>query len=71
MKHVAIVVDWFGPYTSVKDAACAARKDDTASLYLVVGKVKHQKGKRINSRINREQDRPNLLCFAFGSIEHQ
>ena len=43
MKHIAIVVDWFGPYSSVKDAAKKARNHYEAGLYLVVGKVKHQK----------------------------
>lgn len=43
MKHVAIVVDWFGPYGSVTEAAKVARSDYSAGLYVVVGKRKHQK----------------------------
>lgn len=43
MKHIAVVVDWFGPYLNVKAAASKARSEYDAGLYLVIGKIRHQK----------------------------
>jgi hypothetical protein len=42
-KHIAIVVDWFGPYTTIKAASEAAKADFRAGLYMCIGKVAHQK----------------------------
>jgi hypothetical protein len=44
-KHLTITVDWFGPYTSVEEAATAAKEDFEDGLYLVAGKRKSQHGK--------------------------
>lgn len=44
-KHLTITVDWFGPYTSVEEAAAAAKEDFEDGLYLVAGKRKSQHGK--------------------------
>ena len=41
-KHVAIVVDWFGPY-DYGDAFSAACEDFQGGLYMGIGKIKHQK----------------------------
>lgn len=41
-KHVAIVVDWFGPYDLVS-AKKAAKEDFENGLYLLIGKAKYQK----------------------------
>ncbi len=44
MNHIALVVDWYGPYT-YKDARIAAKNDFSDGLYLVTGKIKHQKAR--------------------------
>lgn len=41
MKHIALVVDWYGPYSY--EGAQNASDDFAAGLYMVFGKVKHQK----------------------------
>ena len=41
-KHVAIVVDWFGPY-DLESAKKAAKEDFENGLYMLVGKTKYQK----------------------------
>ena len=41
-KHVAIVVDWFGPY-DLESAKKAAKENFENGLYLLVGKAKYQK----------------------------
>jgi len=43
MKHVAIVVDWYGPY-AVKNALMAAKYDYDKGLYLFIGKRRYQHG---------------------------
>ncbi len=43
MKHLAVVVDWYGPYT-LDEAKLSARLDYESGLYLGIGKLKHQKG---------------------------
>ena len=42
MKHLAVVVDWYGPY-SAEEAEKSARLDYESGLYLGIGKLKHQK----------------------------
>ena len=41
-KHVAIVVDWFGPYDR-EGAVAAARRDFGSGMYMCIGKHKYQK----------------------------
>jgi len=41
-KHIAIVVDWYGPY-SLNEAIKVSRKDFGEGLYLLIGKTKYQK----------------------------
>ena len=43
MKHLAIVIDWYNPYT-VKTALSAARYDYDSGLYIGVGKRRYQHG---------------------------
>ena len=43
MKHLAVVVDWYGPY-AVKDALKAARYDYNSGLYIGIGKRHYQHG---------------------------
>ncbi|WP_327210016.1 hypothetical protein [Rhizobium leguminosarum] len=38
-KHLMIAVDWFGPYSSVREANEAAKPWDWPGLYMLVGKV--------------------------------
>lgn len=42
MKHLAIVVDWFGPYNR-DEARSSARLDYKSGLYLCLGKIRHQR----------------------------
>jgi hypothetical protein len=42
MKHLAVVVDWYGPY-SPDEAKVSSRIDYDSGLYLGIGKRKHQK----------------------------
>ena len=44
MKHVTVVIDWYGPYSSIPEARKAARNDYGDGLYMAVGKIKHQRG---------------------------
>lgn len=41
-KHIAIVVDWFGPF-SFEQARAIARAHFADGLYMLIGKVKYQK----------------------------
>lgn len=41
-KHVAIVVDWYGPY-SIENARKVAKEHFSAGLYCGIGKIKYQK----------------------------
>ena len=45
MTHVAIIVDWSGPYMSISEAKAAAR-DYEDGLYMAIGKKKYQKKPR-------------------------
>jgi len=39
-KHLTITVDWVRPYTSVEEAAAAAKEDFEDGLYLVETRVR-------------------------------
>ena len=41
-KHVAIIIDWYGPY-SLSDAKEVARENFGAGAYVALGKRRHQK----------------------------
>jgi hypothetical protein len=41
-RHIAIVVDWFGPF-GFEEARAIARADFADGLYMLIGKVKYQK----------------------------
>jgi hypothetical protein len=41
-KHVAIITDWYGPY-SLSDAKGVARENFGAGAYVAFGKRRHQK----------------------------
>lgn len=41
--HVAVVIDWFGPFKGIQEANEAAEENLTEGLYLFIGKAKHQK----------------------------
>jgi len=47
MKHVAIIVDWYGPYEDRRDAARAARDFAGPGLYLAAGKCAYERIRRI------------------------
>lgn len=42
MSHISIAVDWYGPYCT-ETAKTAAKEDFSDGLYMLIGKVKHQK----------------------------
>ena len=46
MKHLAVVVDWYGPYTP-EEARASSRIDYESGLYLGIGKRKHQKSSAV------------------------
>ncbi|MBB3164666.1 hypothetical protein FHS25_005169 [Rhizobium laguerreae] len=46
LKHLMIAVDWFGPYSSVKEARDAARPYDWPGLYMLIGKVGEEEASR-------------------------
>ncbi|MCB1565302.1 MAG: hypothetical protein KDI78_06670 [Xanthomonadales bacterium] len=68
-KHLAIVVDWYGPYTP-EQAIAAAAEDFESGLYLGIGKIKHQKAaatpqyvglsKNIASRLRNHSKLPDI-----------
>ncbi|SRR6266481_1145496 len=44
MRHFAIIIDWYGPY-SVSEAIRASKNDGYSSgLYLGIGKQRHERG---------------------------
>jgi hypothetical protein len=43
MKHLIIVVNWYGPYT-LSQAISVAKEDYRDGLYLAIGKLAHQRG---------------------------
>jgi hypothetical protein len=46
-KPIAIVIDWFGPYQQLDEAKSAARKDYDDGLYMLIGKQKYEKKRRL------------------------
>lgn len=69
MKHVAVDVDWYGPYVSVKEAAQKARGYYGAGLYLVIGKVRHQKNSSCPQYIGIARELANRLYTSAGIKE--
>jgi len=74
-KQIAIVVDWYGPY-SIDEAIRVSNSDFGEGLYLLIGKKKHQKStlsmqyigiaKNLFNRINNRHHKiPELsqACF--------
>ena len=65
MKHVAIVIDWFGPYKSIEEAKIAMNSDYVDGLYMAIGKTAYQRGKptlqyvgiskNLKTRVNNKQ----------------
>ncbi len=47
MKHIAIIVDWYGPYADRRDAGRAARDFAGPGLYLAAGKCIYERTRRI------------------------
>lgn len=44
MKHLAVVIDWYGPY-SVAEALTASKRDGYSSgLYVGIGKLRYERG---------------------------
>jgi len=46
-KQIVAIVDWYGPYRSLKEARSAARSDYGEGLYMLLGRKKNQKKTRI------------------------
>jgi hypothetical protein len=41
--HIAVVIDWYGPYHGIQEAKKAAKSDWVDGFYLLIGKEKYQK----------------------------
>jgi len=41
--HIAVVIDWYGPYRGIHEARKGAKSDYEEGLYLFIGKQKNQK----------------------------
>ena len=69
MKHLAVVVDWYGPY-SVEEALQAATYEYGSGLYVGIGKCRYERGssrpqyiglsKNLASRIANHQKLPEI-----------
>jgi len=44
-NHIAVVIDWFGPYKGIQEANKVAQNDFEGGLYLFIGRKKHQKSR--------------------------
>lgn len=42
-NQIAVIIDWYGPYSTLKSARRAARQDYGEGLYMLIGKTKNQK----------------------------
>ena len=47
MKHIAIIVDWYGPYASRQSAIVASRDFAGPGLYLAAGKRPYERSRKI------------------------
>lgn len=61
MSHVALIVDWYGPY-SYEKAKTSAKNDFCDGLYMVIGKTKHQKASTAIQYIGVAKDLCSRLC---------
>jgi hypothetical protein len=72
MRQIAIVIDWFGPY-SLETAKKMAREEFDSGLYMVIGKQKYQKSNAKLQYIGIATWLENRLCYAHETlckIEH-
>jgi hypothetical protein len=71
VKHLIVVVDWYGPY-KYQEAIVLAKSEYGDGLYLCVGKTKHQRGssvlqyvgitgKELGSRVNANHHKLTLV----------
>ncbi|MBI5189776.1 MAG: hypothetical protein HZA22_03755 [Nitrospirae bacterium] len=67
-KHLAIVVDWFGPYT-LEAATKAAKGQFDSGLYMVIGKKKNQKSESKLQYIGIANDLSSRVCSSHECIE--
>ena len=69
-KHVAIIIDWYGPY-SLTDAKRVAKESFGAGVYVALGKLKHKRGpslfqyigisSNLTQRIKADHDKLSLI----------
>ena len=69
-KHVAIIIDWYGPYT-LTDAKKVAKESFGTGVYVALGKQKYKKGpslfqyigisSNLAKRINEDHDKLALI----------
>jgi len=64
MNHIAIVIDWFGPYRGLEEARAALKKDYEDGLYVGIGKVKHQKGRARIQYVGISKELLSRVCNA-------
>ena len=43
-KQLAVIVDWYGPYNTLKEANMAAGDEYKDGLYMVIGRQRYQRG---------------------------
>ncbi|GHV00994.1 hypothetical protein AGMMS49521_0200 [Campylobacterota bacterium] len=44
MNHIAIIINWFGPYQNIEEAQTVSAKDFSDGLYLAIGRTPYQRG---------------------------
>lgn len=67
MAHIAIVIDWFGPYDTLEAAQTALRSDYGAGLYLAIGKQARQRGRSTMQYVGISKE----LSSRVGSLHHK
>ena len=61
MKQIAIVIDWYGPY-SLEEAKSASKLHFNSGLYMAIGKIKYQKTKSKLQYIGLAKSLEYRLC---------
>ncbi|MDO9067908.1 MAG: hypothetical protein Q7W05_05575 [Deltaproteobacteria bacterium] len=61
MKHLAVVIDWYGPYTSSEEAIAAAKSDYNQGLYVGIGKRRYEHGSSKPQYIGLSKNLANRL----------
>jgi len=68
MKHIAVKIDWYGPYYSISEAQKAAKDDYESGLYLAIGKLENKRKKKIRY-IGLSKNLANRVNDAHATLE--